>query len=76
MSELLASVEQKYKDLKQLWWSQDFARKMKIRQATIALIYNMVAILTNCRVFLYIGGQVNAYYELGPRTLEEYLDTK
>lgn len=74
MSEVRVSVEHNYKDLKQLWNSQDFARKIKVRQSPVALLYKMSALLTNFRVCLYQGGQINAFFDCPPPTLEEYLD--
>ena len=74
MSEVRVSVEQNYKDLKQLWCSQDFARRLKVRHAPIGLLYKMSALLTNFRVCLYKGGQITAYYNLDPPSLEEYLE--
>lgn len=73
MSEVRVSVEHNYKDLKQLWSIQDFARNLKVRQAPIALLYKMAALLTNLRLCLYRGGQITAYYKLDQPTLEEYL---
>lgn len=74
MSEARVCVEQNYKDVKQLWCSQDFARRMKVRQSPISLLYKMSVLLTNFRVCLYKGGQITAYYELAPPSLEEYLE--
>ena len=73
MSEVRVSVEHNYKDVKQLWTSQDYLRNMKVLKAPIALLYKMSALLTNFRVCLYSGGQINHYYEIDPPSLDEYL---
>lgn len=74
MSEVRVCVEHNYKDLKQLWTSQDFPRKIKIRQTPIAMLYKAAALLTNFRVCLYEGGQINAYFECIAPSLDEYLE--
>ena len=45
MSSVRISVEHNYKDLKQNWPSQDFARKLHVRQAPIGLLYKSCALL-------------------------------
>lgn len=73
MSEVRVCVEQNYKDLKQLWCSQDFARRLKVRQAPIALLYKMSALLTNFRTCLYKDGQITEFFDVPAPSLEEYL---
>lgn len=74
MSEARVSVEHNYKDVKQLWSSQDFARKIKVRLAPVGLLYRMSALLTNFRVCLYQSGQIGTFFNCCPPTLEEYLE--
>lgn len=55
-SEVRVAVEHNYKDLNNFWNSQDFEPKIKVRKSSVALLYNMSAVLTNFRVCLYVGG--------------------
>lgn len=73
MSEVIAAVERNYKDLKQLWNSQDFDCIIKVRQSPVVLLYKMSALLTNFRVCLYEGGQINSSFDCPPLTFDEYL---
>lgn len=74
MSGILVSVEHSYKDLKQLWVSQDFARNLKVRQAPIGLLYKSSAIMLNFRTCAYKGGQTIARFQVIPPTLDEYMN--
>lgn len=73
MSSIRVSVEHNYKDLKQLWVSQDFARNLKVRQAPIGLLYKASALLLNFRTCAYSCGQTSARFNVVPPSLEEYL---
>lgn len=44
-----------YKDLKQQWISQNFARNLKLRQAPISILYKASALLWNFRICMYSG---------------------
>lgn len=73
MSSLRVLVEHNYRDLKQLWTSQDYARNLKVRQAPIGLLYQASAIMLNFRTCLYRGGQTVERLGLNPPTLDEYI---
>ena len=73
MSAVRASVEHSYKDLKQMWSSQDYKRMLKVRAAPISLMYKAAALLWNFKVCLQHGGQVQTKYDVDPPTLSRYL---
>lgn len=73
MSSLRVSVEHTYKDLKQMWTSQDFSRKLKVREAPIGTMYKAAALLWNMRTCAYRSGQTIATFRVDPPTLEDYL---
>lgn len=73
MSMMREAVEWTYKDLKQIWTSQDFKRQLKVLQSPIALLYKSSALLWNFRTCLTRGGQVVSYFNCSPPTLAEYL---
>lgn len=52
LREFSISAEHIYKELKQFWSSQDFARKVKVIQAPILVLYKMSALWTNLRICL------------------------
>lgn len=72
MSEVCTALEHSWKDQKQLWTSQNFALQIIVRKAVVMLLCKMLALQTIFRVFLYGGGQIIAYFEYQPPTLEEY----
>lgn len=74
MSTVRVAVEHNYKDLKQYWTSQDFARNLKVRLTPIAMLYKASALLLNFHVCLYGGGQVGCQFDVKPPTLLEYLN--
>eukprot|EP00171_Calliarthron_tuberculosum_P007558 IDg7558t1 len=61
MSMVREAVEWTYKDLKQIWTSQDFKRQLKVLQSPIALLYKSSALLWNFRTCLTRGGQRTKY---------------
>ena len=73
MSAVREAVEWTYKDLKQMWSSQDFKRQLKIRKCPIALLYKAAGLLWNVKTCLHQGGQVSTYFDCRPPTLERYL---
>jgi len=75
MSAVREAVEWTYKDLKQIFSSQDFKRQLKVRQAPIALLYKTSALLWNFKMCMGHGGQVVSYFNCPPPTLTEYLDS-
>lgn len=74
MSAVRVSVEHNYKDLKQYWVSQDFARNLRVRKAPIALLYKASALLLNFHACLYKRGQVQEQFETEPPSLDEYMN--
>ena len=75
MSAVREAVEWTYKDLKQMWSSQDFKRQLKIRKCPIALLYKAAGLLWNIKTCLHQGGQMSIYFDCQPPTLERYLST-
>lgn len=73
MSSVRVAVEHNYKDLKQYWVSQDFARNLRVKKAPIALLYRASAILLNFQSCLYRRGQIVDRFDVTPPSLEEYL---
>jgi len=75
MSAVREAVEWSYKDIKQMWSSQDFKRNLKVRKSPIALLYTSAALLFNFKVCLGHGGQVASYFNCAAPSLERYLST-
>lgn len=73
MSAVREAVEWTYKDVKQMWTSQDFRRGLKVRKAPIALLYKASALLWNFHVCMYAGGQTKSYFDISPPKLAEYI---
>lgn len=76
MNDVFIAVDYSYKDLMQQWNSQNYARQAKVRNKLVWLLYKISALLINFRVCLYDGGQINAYSDRRPPTLEKYLKRK
>lgn len=72
MSSVRVSVEHNYKDLKQQWSSQDYARKLMVRKCPIALSYKACAIMWNIRTCFYRSGQVTERFNTTPPSFQEY----
>ena len=73
MSAVREAVEWSYKDIKQLWSSQDYKRNLKVRKAPISQMYKAAAILTNIKTCLHKGGQVGSYFGVEPPSIDEYM---
>jgi hypothetical protein len=73
MSGVRVAVEWSYKDIKQMWTTLDFSRKLKVREAPVALLYHMAALLWNCKVCLKHGSQAYAKFGCEPPSIEMYL---
>lgn len=73
MSSIRVYVENNYKDVKQFWVSQDFARNLKVRQIPIGLMYKASALLLNMLICAYGGGQTSARFNVSPPSLDDYL---
>lgn len=74
MSSVRESVEWSYKDLKQMWTSQDYKRMLKVRKARVSLMYIGAALLWNFKVCLQHGGEVQSYFCCPPPSLSRYLE--
>lgn len=74
VSALQEAVKWTYKDLKQLWASQDFKRDLKTRQAPIGLLYEASALLWTFHVCMCQRGQTQIYFNTEPPTLSKYVD--
>ena len=70
------AVEWSYKDIKQMWSSQDFKRMLKVGKAPIGLFYTAAALLCNFKVCLGHGGQMASYFNSRAPTLDRYLQEK
>ena len=73
MSPVREAVEWSYKDIKQMWSSQDFKRILKVGKAPIGLLYTAAALLCNFKVCLGHGGQAASYFNSRAPTLDSYL---
>lgn len=74
MSGVRVAVEWNYKDLKQMWSTNDYSRLLKVRQAPIGLIYKASALMLNLRTCIYKGGQAGSYFEVKAPSISEYLN--
>jgi len=72
MAGLRVSVEWGYKEVKQVFTSLDFKRKLKIREGPVALVYRCTALLWNMRTCLY-GSQTASFCRCDPPDLQNYL---
>jgi nuclease HARBI1 len=73
MNSVRIAVELTYKDIKQNWTSKDYKRKLKVREAPIAINYLCGVLLWNFRVFLGYGGEVLTYINCPASSLTSYL---
>ena len=73
ISALREAVEWSYKDIKQIWSSQDYKRGLKVRKAPIALMYKAAALLNNFKTCIYRVGQVGMYFMTLPPSLDEFV---
>lgn len=73
MSAVRVAVEHGYKEVKLFWTSQDFSRKLKVKQAPIGLLYRSSVLMWNMRVCFYGCGQVTEKFGVDPPTIEEHL---
>ena len=60
MSSVRKSVQCGYKDLKQMWTRNDFARSLKVRQAPISMLYIACALFLNVKTCMENGGKVGS----------------
>ena len=61
-----------YKDLKQMFTTQDMRQKLKSREPPISLLYICSALLLNVKTCLGHGGQVVEYFKCKAPSLGEY----
>ena len=74
MSSVREAVNWTYKDIKQLWTTQDYNRQLNVRLSPVALLYQTAAILWNFRVCMSGGGQESSYFNCQPPSLSEYVN--
>ena len=74
MSALRILVEHNYRDLKQWWCSQDYARNLKVRQAPIGILYQASTIMLNFNTCLYRSGQTIERFGISPPSLDDYIN--
>lgn len=61
---LIIPVEHNYEDLVHMWTSQDFAGKVKVRQAPIGAMLNTAALLFNLWTWAYKGRKTVAEFQV------------
>lgn len=76
MSSVKILVEHNYRDLKQIWCSEDCAKSLRDRHAPIGLLYRDAEILLEFIICVQRGGQTTASFALIPPFLEPYLTYK
>jgi hypothetical protein len=76
MSAARVAVEWSYKDLKAMWTTQDFKRKLKVRQSPVAVLYICSALLWNCKVCLDHGNQASRKFQCLPPSLRLYMGSQ
>lgn len=64
MSAVQEAVEWTYKNFKQLWTLQDFKNALKVRQASITLLYKTSSLLWNFKTCLYSYGQTQLQFHV------------
>jgi hypothetical protein len=69
MSAFRVAVEWSYKDVKAMWTTQDFKRKLKVRESPVAVLFIMSALLWNCKVCFRHGSQAGAKFQCEPPSL-------
>lgn len=72
MSELRVAVEWTFKDVKQLFYSLGYKRKLKLRERPVGLQYQFVMLFWNLRCCLY-GSQAATFFGCSPPSVEQYL---
>jgi len=72
MNALRIVMEWGYKELKQVFASLDYKRKLKLRERLCGLVYQTGVLLWNVRCCLY-GSQTSQYFKCNPPSLEQYL---
>ena len=75
MSAVREAVEWSYRDIKQMWSSQDFHRNMKVRKSPISLLYICGALLCNMKCCFGHGGQVSTYFDCQAPSIGRYFSS-
>ena len=73
MARVRLSVEWRYKEVKQIFTSLDFRRKLKVREGPVALVYRCAALPWSVRTRLY-GNHIATSFRCDPPDLERYLN--
>jgi nuclease HARBI1 len=76
MSAVRVAVEWSYKDVKEMWTTKGFKRKLKVRESPVAVLYIMSALLWNCKVCFQHGSQAGSKFHCDPPSFSEYTRTE
>jgi nuclease HARBI1 len=76
MSAVRVAVEWSYKDVKAMWTTQDFKRKLKVRQSSVAVLYILSVLLWNCKVCFRHGSQAGSKFQCEPPSTSQYTRTE
>jgi len=67
-----SAVEWGFQDVKQTCSALEFARKLKVRESPVGLLYRVAALVWNLRCSVY-GGATSTFFKCDHPTWEEYL---
>ena len=67
------AVEWNYKDVKQSFASNDFSRKLQVRNGPVGLFYVVSVLLRNFKTCLGHSAQSSHYFDCPPPSLEPYI---
>ena len=74
MSAVRVPVEWNYKDLKQTWTRNDFARLLHARRFPFSLFYVSTALLLNLKTCMEGAGQVSTYFGCAASSFQVYIN--
>lgn len=72
MNTVRTAVEWSDGELKQQFTSQDFKRKLKVRNVPVTVTYVLSALLLNFKMVFERGGLGTHYFDCPPPELDEY----
>lgn len=72
MAAVRVAVEWGYKEVKQVFPTLDFKRKLKINEDPDAMLYKVTVLSWNVRCCIY-GGQTSTFFDCQPPSAERYL---
>ena len=73
MNRVRVAVEWSYKDIKQSFVSQDFARELQVLKIPVPSLYIACALLRNFKTCLGHGAQPGKYFACVPPSLQRYI---